>query len=294
MATIRMKNLVVTAADEPYAPFLRDLLDSLQPHADALSISVACCDLGLSPATKDEISNRVSHLIAPEWPFRPHEKFAQERKNLSRAVRPFLPQLFAGYDTYIWIDADAWVQKSSGLQWLIQATRYADMAAIPTLHRSYALQPRDSEWLLKRYEMAFGAVTAQRLMGQPYINSGVFAAPAKSPLWQRFANRFQAALDRWEGDFLSDQAVLNGVTQLDSIRFEKLPAQVNWISHLCKPVWDPRAKQLVVPAMPFEPIMVLHNTFNKKSSVHTLPCMDGTTVETELTYSAIQRLAARD
>ncbi|MEQ1754666.1 MAG: glycosyltransferase [Micropepsaceae bacterium] len=286
-----MKHLIVTAADEAYAPLLQDLIRSLLPHVEKLDTSIACLDLGLAEETRAAVTEMVTHITSPEWLFRPHGKFDGNRKYLSRAARPFLPDYFPGYATYIWIDADAWVQDPRGLQWLLNAAKYSEIAAAPTVHRCYAFQPQDIGWVKKRYEMAFGAAVAKTLMQHSYINSGVMGIASGSRFWKHFRERFQQSLDRWEGDFLSDQAVINGVVAMDNLRLEKLPAQVNWISHLSRPVWDPARQLLAAPSMPFEPIMILHNTFNNKSLVHNLQCLDGKLIETQLTFSAIRNIA---
>jgi hypothetical protein len=285
-----MKHIVVTAADEAYEDLLFGLIDSLVPHLGALKLSIGCLDIGLSPAARTRLATLPVTMVTPAWPFRPHPRFDEKPTYLSRAVRPFLPDLFPGFETYVWMDADTWLQQVEGLKWLIGASAYADLVGIPTVHRTYKFQPHDLSWLMKRYEMAFGPETARQLMQQSYLNSGVFAAPARSRLWKLFASRFQAALENWNGEFLSDQAVINGVAQLDGLRCEKLPAQANWICHLSLPVWDGGRQVFCVPAMPFEPLMIVHNTFTAKNKVHTVRSLTSRSVQTPLTFPAYRTL----
>jgi hypothetical protein len=127
-------------------------------------------------------------------------------------------------------------------------------------------------------------------MNQTYFNSGVFAMPAASPVWQRFIDRFQEALDQWDGEFLSDQAVLNAVVHLDAPKFERLPAKVNWICHLARPRWDQARQMLVEPNMPFEPISIIHNTFNDKTVAVDITALNGAAIRTPMTYRAIRQL----
>jgi hypothetical protein len=118
--------------------------------------------------------------------------------------------------------------------------------------------------------------------------------PAASPVWQRFIDRFQEALDRWDGDFLSDQAVLNAVVHLDNPKYERLPSKVNWICHLARPRWDHARLMLVEPAMPFEPISIIHNTFNDKSVGVDISALNGATLNTTMTFSGISDLRANN
>jgi lipopolysaccharide biosynthesis glycosyltransferase len=287
-----MKAVVVTAADEDYAPFLRDLLDSLEPHREALDFAIAVLDLGLLPPTAAAVAARVEHLVEPHWPFKPHAEFSSDRRHLSRAARPVLPDLVPGYDVYVWLDADVWVQHPLGLSWLIEAAATADIAAVPVVHRAYRFRPADLGWLLERYRMAFSNDIALDLMQRPYFNAGVFAIAAGSPLWRAYAKHFQAALDRWQGSFLSDQAVINAAIMLDGLSMQRLPARTNWICHLASPLWQPQTLQLLEPALPFDPLLIVHNTFKNKNFACTLPSTDGGHQQSPLTYSAVRALSA--
>lgn len=285
-----MKAVVVTAADENYAPLLRDLLDSLEPHRHGQGFAIAVLDLGLLPSTVSEIARRVESVIEPQWPFKPHEKFASQRRYLSRAARPVLPDLVPGYETYIWLDADAWVQHPLGLRWLIDAAATADIAAVPVIHRAYRFRPADMSWLFERYRMAFAEDVAREMIQRPYFNAGVFAVAAGSPLWRAYAAQFQTALDRWQGSFLSDQAVINAAIVLDGLSLQRLPARANWICHLAPPVWNGQARLLLEPSLPFDPLLIVHNTFNDKQFPCPMPNAKGGQVTSPLTYSAIRAL----
>jgi lipopolysaccharide biosynthesis glycosyltransferase len=289
-----MSVLVVTAADENYAPLLRDLLSSLAIHKTTLNFRVAVLDLGLTPSTRSEIETQVDQVISPKWMFKSHPKFDADTKYLSRAARPFLPDLMPGHAIYVWLDADTWIQQRQGLEWLIDAARGVDIAAVPTLHRAYVFRAQDLSWLHERYAMAFGASLANELVQQPYFNAGVMAIRAGSGLWRVYAERFQSALDRWEGDFLSDQAILNAAIILDRLAVNRLPAKVNWLCHLALPLWNAKTKLLVEPALPFEPLLIVHNTFNEKQQEQMLSDGSGQPRRTQLTRTSIQLLVHSD
>lgn len=286
-----MKRVVVAAADEKYARLLSDLLDSLEPHRGSEGFSIAVLDLGLQPPTAAQVAARVEHLVKPQWPFKPHAEFASNRVYLSRAARPVLPDLIPGYEVYAWLDADLWVQHPLGLRWLFEAAATADIAGAPVVHRAYRFRPADMKWLLERYRMAFADDIALDLIQRPYLNTGAFAVTAGSPLWRSYAKHFQTSLDRWQGSFLSDQAVINGAIALDGLTLQRLPARTNWICHLASPLWHSENRQLLEPALPFDPILLVHNTFNDKNYACPLPTTSGGQVHSPLTYSAISKLA---
>jgi hypothetical protein len=285
-----MRYVVVTAADERFAPLARDLLDSLEPHRKQLGFAVAMLDLGLHDQTRDEIAARVDRIAKPTWRFRPHPVFDERPLYLSRAARPFLPEFVPGFEVYVWIDADAWVQHPLALKWMIEAALISELACVPTVHRAYSFGERDLGWVFERYRRAFGEPVARELMTKPYLNSGVMAMRAGSPLWRRYVERFQTALDTWEGDFLSDQAVLNAVAYLDTMNIQRLPARTNWLCHLARPILHEESGRLLEPAFPFEPLLVVHNTFDDKSLEVELRNEKGQPRRTRLTHSAIKSL----
>jgi hypothetical protein len=211
-----MSTIVVSAADATYAGLLFDLVDSLCAAAIP-DLRIGCLDLGLTDAARARLRPLVHEIIRPEWPFRPHPVFGTGPRHLSRAVRPFLPEYFPGHETYIWLDADCWVQDRMALQGLAHAASTGALAVVPAADRSYIHSDEARGWVDRRYRMALGDDAADRLRPFNYINCGVLALRAKAPHWVAWERRFQAALDRWEGDFLSDQAVLNALVYLDAV-----------------------------------------------------------------------------
>jgi hypothetical protein len=203
----------------------------------------------------------------------------------SRTARPFLRDLFPGYELYLWLDADTFVQSPIGLKWLLEAGARSAIAVVPAVDRSYFHHPRQVEWLKQRYRMAFDEPTAERLMLVPYVNSGVLSAVAASPVWEAWARRFQAALERWEGDFLSDQAVLNAVLVMDQVPHARLPSICNWICHLALPRWFAAKRVFVEPDFPFTRLLIVHNTLTDKAAPCKLRDEAGKPVEMRIAWS---------
>jgi len=286
----QMSTIVVSAADETYAGLLLDLVDSLRAAA-VPDLRIGCLDLGLTEATRGRLGPLVDATVRPEWPFRPHPVFGASPRHLSRAVRPFLPEYFPGHTTYIWLDADCWVQDRMALQGLTHAASGGALAVVPAADRSYIHSDDARGWVDRRYRMALGDDAADRLRPFSYINCGVLALRAQSPHWVAWERRFQAALDRWEGDFLSDQAVLNALVYLDAMPSVMLPAEYNWVCHLRLPLWLAEKRRFANPNYPWTPIGILHNTLNDKDKGVAVLSTDGTVVSTVLSYAGFKALA---
>jgi hypothetical protein len=285
-----MTAIIVTAADEGYAPLLLDLLHSLADAKLSDDYCVGVVDLGLAAETRAAIAPLVAEVVKPGWPFRPHPKFGAEPRYLSRAVRPFLPRYFPGHEIILWLDADCWVQERAALDDLARCGRTIGAAFVPAADRGYVHSRSSRVWVDRRYRMAFGAAEVEKLASFNYVNSGVFALAAAAPHWAAWERRFQAALDRWTDDFLSDQAILNAVIYLDRFPMTMLPAEYNWLCHLRLPVWSTKSKKLVNPNFPWTRIGVVHNTFNDKQVVVPIVGSDGVQLTTAMTYRAVKAL----
>lgn len=287
-----MSVMVVSAADDAYSWMLLDLVRSLRA-AEVPDFKIGCLDLGLGDATRETLSDLVDHIVKPGWPFKPHAVFDARPSYLARAVRPFLPTYFPGFETYIWLDADCWVQQGEALKQLALAASRGAIAVVPAVDRSYFQTPTARKWLFQRYRMAFDDDEAKHLMSFNYINSGVFALKGGAKHWRAWQQRFQNSLDHWRGDFLSDQAVLNALIHIDKQRAILLPAEYNWVCTLALPMWAPKLKRLVNPNFPWTQLGIVHNSFVDKRRVVHLRSTTGQKVATELSYSAYLALGER-
>lgn len=280
-----MRMIVVTGGDENYADLSLDMLASLKRHLGVVKFDIGYLDYGLSTIGRQSVGAQVTTMVKPVWPYRPHAQYDKQIQSLAFATRPFLPDYFPGYDAYAWIDSDAWVQDARGLAMVAAGSAGKACCVVPTIDRSYRHTPQSNRWVFERYRMAFGAETAHTLMRAPYIGSGVVGGGAASPIWKMWQARFQAALDRWDGPRLCDQSVLNHVVYLEDLPHHKLPATCNWVSHLAPPLADVKRGAMVEPSYPFDPVAIIHNSFNEKREARPFVRRDGQgAIECPLTY----------
>jgi hypothetical protein len=126
-------------------------------------------------------------------------------------ARPFLPRYFPGFDLYLWIDGDCWVQQGDALALFQRAARTGALAVAPEIHRS--MRHYRHAWGEfssingAAYEACFDKETAERLIRYPLINAGVFALKADAPHWGGWADVMGEALQR--STSMTDQVALN-------------------------------------------------------------------------------------
>ena len=257
--------ILVTGADHAYAPLLAELMASIRKHGTGRDVAVGVLDCGLDGADVEMCQQAGANIVVPGWDVTFGAGLAVPPSYRAITARPYLRSYFPGFDTYVWIDADTWVQDWSAIELFAAAAQTADIAVVPEVHRSYR-NLRDGR---DEYETANGEAFAQgfgeaarALIRRPLNNAGVFAMRAGSPAWDTWAGLLADAAQRSTN--MIDQIALNVAIHRGLIREARLPAACNWIAHLAVPAWDAARGLYVEPDPPHEPIGILHLTLGTK------------------------------
>lgn len=262
------RTLVVTAANEAFVPLLRGLVKSLYQWKSQPFTDLACFDLGLDKESGRWIGSHARHVVEPEWdlPVDPEVRMAHpEFRGLT--VRPFLRDYFPGYDVYLWLDADTWVQERFALEACVAGAVVTGLAIAPQSHPAY----RD-EWSFFRQRVSylqayFGGEAARSLHSEPYFNAGVFALAAGARHWAVWAKWFRAGLETAQGKLVTDQAPLNYAIWTEPLPVTVLSALCNWCCHLATPRFDQELGSFCEPGKSGRPIGILHLTAFTKGNL---------------------------
>lgn len=257
--------LFVTAAGESYATLLRGLVQSLQQWHPLPYTALACFDLGLGAATRQWLEQYATHIVEPGWDLPVSETIRTQQPHArALTVRPFLPQHFPGYDIYLWIDADCWVQERHALDAYLTAASHGQLAVAPEIHHAYRHTPHLFMWRAKRLHTYFGVEIAQRLSWSTYFNAGVFALQATAPHWARWKQAFEHGLAATNGELCCDQTALNYLLWTENLPTAPMPATYNWLCHLALPAYDSTRKRFCEPTTPNSALGILHLASDSK------------------------------
>ena len=205
-------------------------------------------------------------MVVPQWDFDFPGRAKLKDGYKALTARPFLPRHFPGFDLYLWIDGDCWVQQGDALALFLAAARTGALAVAPEIHRS--MRHYRHAWKEfstvngAAYAAAFDQATADRLIRYPLINAGVFALRHDAPHWAGWADLLGKTLQR--SSDMTDQITLNVLVYDQGFACEPLPSRCNWPVHHATPVWDADRNLFVEPAMPYEPLGILHLTIYTK------------------------------
>jgi len=161
-----MRILIVSGADEAYFSLLDELISSVRRWEQLRVVDIGCFDVGLTPSSRAALAPRVARIVEPDWHL-PLDGALRAAAPGLRALtaRPFVPQYFPGYDIYIWLDADTWVQFPFAIDWLVGAARDGLLGAVPHTHAAYETTPESLHWRTDRMRAYYGPRTRTRFAG---------------------------------------------------------------------------------------------------------------------------------
>src|SRR5438105_511276 len=129
---------VLTIGPYTFRPGAKLLTDTvLSIRAQCRGTAIGILDFGLASEQREWLAGRVTHLVRPGWDvdFPDRERTPETRK--AQLSRPFLRRHFPGYETYLWIDADAWVQDWRAVELYLAAAGRDKLAVTPEIDRAY-------------------------------------------------------------------------------------------------------------------------------------------------------------
>ncbi|MDR3425380.1 MAG: hypothetical protein P4M13_09990 [Alphaproteobacteria bacterium] len=287
------RNIVITAANDPYLPLALGLLRSLRAHKFSLPFAIGVLDVGLGDSAKAQVA-ALGAVIVParvdiDYPGRV-EWERQMPGFRAMTARPFLRDYFPGYDVYMWMDADAWAQTPEAVDVMLDGAEAEDALFIASEidrdYRPYFLSSQPWDYHLKWYRANFPAETVAAIFPRPMLSDAVFALRATSKVWAAWAEVYAVCLQRVEKmtrqQFMGDQLSLNIAVYTQGFPLRIMPAEFNWLSLYALPMIDADTGLFVRPTPPRTVISVMHLTHEKKMRSFDLATTRGGTVECSL------------
>ncbi len=278
------RSLIVSAADEAFFPFLRDLLLSMAATRSGEAPALGILDLGLIAPQRRWLGRFTDKIVEPDWDLTVPDKAKSVPAFRGLTARPFLPKYFPGFDLYLWLDADIWLQDWSGLALYLAGAMEGQAAATPQVDRAYLHGASLLRWRVDGMTKAFGRKAATILMQYPHINLGAFAIRREAPHWAAFAQSYQEAIERSGEVFRADQVAFNHAVYLRRLPIQLLPARCNWLCHLRAPIWDEAAGVFCEPYLPYPRISMLHLSADSKDGTMEIRTRSGGTKTMTLRY----------
>lgn len=288
--TLSEKEILITGADAGYFDLLHDLLVSLERTGALARYEIGIFDFGYTAEQLETLRHFSSRIVKPGWDLNVPDTLKKDA-DLGRVARPFIPKYFPGFEFYVWIDADMWVQDSAFIEDYLAAARDTGFAIVKEREPAYRVQPWLISWSIKNFVAMFGPLRGSYLCLCEPINNGLFALRADAPHWAAWAKYYQQGIDR--AGKLYNQFSLAAAIHLDHLPVSYMPGTHNWICDRGLPMWDDARKMFCAPYAAHAPIQVMHLAGPAKSGRYTIKTTDGTMIETSFRMSALPlKLAA--
>lgn len=258
--------IVVTGGDSRYCPLIRELIASLRALKPAAECPIGVIDAGLTAEQIRALKAQGAAVVTPPWPVSiPAHKLLNRIHLKANLAKLHLPTYFPGYDTVIWIDADAWVQDWEAVEMLRRGAALNRFAIVAQFGRFSETELR-LNWLfggfarvrsiLYKNSSRAGLTTAECrvLATRPTLNAGAYALKADAPHWEAF-QRWQKRVLRKGRLFTSDQLAMAGAIYLDGLPVELLP---EWCNYIGPWRFDPERRELVEYYLPNRRLGIVH------------------------------------
>ena len=262
------ENVIISLADSNYFELLNELIDSIKRFEESKNVAICILDAGLTEDQKLKLSQKVDDIKSAEWDIKvPAFKVKGKEWLKSQVSRAFLPKYFPGYEKYLWIDADAWVNKWEALDLYFKGSNANKLAISTSADRSYGRVLR-ADWLIgsiakvksQNYKHAkssgFSETVARKIALMPHLNIGVFCLNADAPHWVVWQKNLKQALSSGK-IFGSEQVAMNIAIYVDDLEIEILPAYCNW-TLIYRLKFDTVNNTLVEPYLPNHEIGIIH------------------------------------
>ena len=273
-----MKTAIISGCDENYFNTYLNLYNSLINNKCYELADLCFVNISVSDANLRKISKHVKKIIKPNWDFNLNFKTKDWKKILT--IRPFLKNYFPGYDNYIWLDADTWVQGNEFINDFVEVSKLGKISIIPefninyeTYRNKYSFKKiifdfyKAKGWSYKNLKKYFDKKTLNDLFQKPILNAGVFCFPEVSIVWDLWAKEYRKIVENASDDYClnMDQASLNKIlyNNLDLVNF--FDSEYNYLIKNSFPVIDDK-NHFCIKDYPYKKIQILHLTqidFNK-------------------------------
>ena len=233
------EHTIVSLADSNYFELLCELIDSIKSFEESNNVAICILDAGLSDNQKNILLKKVDTIKKANWDIEvPSYKVIGKEWLKSQVSRAFLPKYFPGYNKYLWIDADAWINSWETIELYFKGSDNNKLSISTSADRAYGRVVK-ADWLIggfakiksQNYKHAkssgFSEKIAREVALKPHLNIGVFCLEATASHWDVWKKNLKIALKSGK-IFGSEQIAMNVTIYIDKLDVEILPAYCNY------------------------------------------------------------------
>ena len=293
------KNLIVSSADDKYFDLLVGLIYSVKANNQDEFYDIAVLSIGLSETNKKILNDLNVSFKEPIWNINvPNYKILGRDHLKTQVARFFLDDYFPGYENYIWMDSDMWINDFETFKLYVKGSEKSGFSITPQVDRAYH-QLINIKWFgmfpIKINSINYKNISKSisRSVGRDFasyatLNAGCFAYNYKFQGMKTIRNNLVQASQKGR-IFGSDQVALCLSVFRDNIGAELLPAYCNWMCDYHMPHYSSKSKKFVEPYIPHNPIACIHlagmNEDRFTNKLHSIKTIEGQKTEMNLKFN---------
>jgi hypothetical protein len=252
----RSRVAVVSAGDRGSFDALCVSLASIDAARQRHGFDVVVLDLGLDTEQVAGLQSAFrARRVLPQWPFEPPAAL-RTAAALAHAVRPAVPRVVPGYDTYLWWDSGAVAVDDRSIERYLDGAHGGRFVIASADDPAYRLDWRNRLGQHAKRVSGFGLSATLAMMEHPPVNDGVWAARARHPIWSVWQTLYEAAVRRTRLADV-DRHALHLIAARRDVPVLLLAPEHSWMSHRCEPIRDRETRRMLSPTSG-RPISVLH------------------------------------
>ena len=291
-----MKTAIISGCDNNYFSTYLNLYNSLIDHKCFEYADLCFVNISVSESNLNKISKYIKKIVEPKWDFNLKFKSNEWKKILT--IRPFLKNYFPGYDNYIWLDADTWVQSNQFIKDFNEVSEIGKISIVPEydinyeiLNKSYSFKKiifdlyKARGWSYKNLKKYFDKKTFNNLFQKPILNAGVFSIPSKSIVWDIWSKEYREVVENSSDDYClnMDQATLNKVlyNNLNLVNF--FNSEYNYLVKNFLPSLD-NDDNFCIKDYPYNKIKIIHLTQIENNKIFDIQTIHGKKIQKNFAY----------
>ena len=295
------EHTIVSLADSNYFELLCELIDSIKSFEESKNVAICVLDAGLNDNQKNILLEKVDAIKKANWDIEVSSyKVIGKEWLKSQVSRAFLPKYFPGYNKYLWIDADAWVNSWEAIDLYFTGSNNNKLSISTSADRAYG-RVLKVDWLIggfgkvksQNYKHAkssgFSEKIAREVALKPHLNIGVFSLEKDAPHWEVWQKNLKKALSSGK-IWGSEQIAMNVSIYSDKLDVEILPAYCNWT--LIEALrFDEKNNTFVETYLPNHEIGIVHlagknndHIRNNKNFISKVKTLEGDIIEKSLRF----------
>ena len=195
------KKIIISSADSKYFELLSELHSSLLYNNILNDYDFGVLDTGLKEGEINFLLKKNVIIHKAEWNAKVLKYKVRNRDHLkTQFARAFLPDYFNGYNIYIWLDADTWINDRETFLLYEQGAKNNKLCITPQVDRSYGKFAK-IDWFFgfpkkirtinyKNISKSVSFSLARKYALHATLNAGAFSLNDNPNLWKIFQKIF--------------------------------------------------------------------------------------------------------